>query len=146
MGPIKVIKVGLVRDAIKPHDHRKTIKGPADVVGWVQDEAHSDREMFIVLHLNARNVGLRKEVISIGTLNASLVAPREVFKSAVKENAAAIILVHNHPSGDLTPSKDDQDLTDRIKKAGEIMGIDVLDHVIIGPGGGWLSMKERGLL
>ena len=146
MGPIKVIKVGLVRDAIKPHDHRKTIKGPADVLGWVQEEVYSDREAFVVLHLNARNVALRKETISVGTLNASLVHPREVFKSAVKENAAALILIHNHPSGDLTPSKDDQELTGRIVKAGEIMGIDVLDHVIVAPGGGWLSMKERGML
>ena len=146
MRPIQVVKVGLVRDAINPHDSRKIIKGPGNVIGWVQDEAHSDREMFIVLHLNARNVVLRKEIVSVGSLNASLVHPRELFKSAVTENAAALILIHNHPSGDLTPSKDDQDLTDRILKAGQIMGIDVLDHVIVVPGGGWVSMKEKGLL
>jgi len=83
--------------------------------------------------------------VSIGTVNASLVHPREIFKVALLCNASAVILAHNHPSGNPTPSHEDIDITNRLKKAGEILGIEVLDHIIIGDNT-WTSFKEKGLI
>ncbi|MSS72928.1 MAG: JAB domain-containing protein [Candidatus Latescibacteria bacterium] len=120
-----------------------TISKPADVLPLVVDLREKRKEHFVALLLNARNQVLHREDVSVGSLNASLVHPREVFAPAV-ERAAAVILVHNHPSGDVTPSRDDLDLTDRLVKAGQIMGIDVLDHLIVGKQA-FLSFKERGL-
>ena len=85
----------------------------------------------MVIYLNARNEMVYKKPMFIGTLNASLVHPREIFAEALKQNAASVILVHNHPSGDPEPSEDDLKITKRIQEAGKIMGIDVLDHIII---------------
>ena len=86
-----------------------------------------------------------REVVSIGSLSASIVHPREVFQSAVFHSAASVILAHNHPSGDVSPSKDDVDLTNRLVKAGQIMGIDVLDHIIVGHND-FASLRERGVM
>jgi len=97
------------------------------------------------MYLNARNQLIHKEVISIGSLSASIVHPREVFQVGVANSAASIILAHNHPSGDVSPSKDDVELTRRLVKAGEIMGIEILDHIIISTLD-FLSLKERGLM
>ena len=88
---------------------------------------------------------IHKEVISIGSLSASIVHPREVFTVAVQHHAASIILAHNHPSGDVSPSKDDIDLTHRLREAGLIMGIEVLDHIIIATGD-FVSLKETGIV
>ncbi|OPX92134.1 MAG: hypothetical protein A4E52_00136 [Pelotomaculum sp. PtaB.Bin013] len=104
-----------------------------------------DREHFRVMLLNTKNQVLRIETVSIGTLSSSQVHPRELFKFAVKNSAAAIILVHNHPSGEPTPSREDIDITGRLADAGKIMGIEVLDHIIIGDGK-FVSFKEKGLL
>ena len=120
------------------------ISKPADVLSLVADLREKRKEHFVALLLNARNQVLHREDVSVGSLNASLVHPREVFAPAVGSAAAAVILVHNHPSGDVTPSRDDLDLTDRMVKAGQIMGIDVLDHLIVGRQD-FLSFKERGL-
>ena len=144
MAPIALIKVGLVRDAAKPEENRTSISRPADVVGWLEEIRNSDREQFVALHLDARNNVNALEIVSTGSLNASLVHPREVFKAAILNNAASIILAHNHPSGDVTPSREDIELTRRMKQAGEIMGIEILDHVIVGPER-FLSMKEAEL-
>jgi DNA repair protein RadC len=95
--------------------------------------------------LDARNKLITKETISIGTINSSLVHPREVFEPAIRELAVAIILVHNHPSGDPTPSEDDIALTKRLIEAGKILGIEVTDHIIIGKNK-YFSFKERGLI
>ena len=104
-----------------------------DAVKLLQEElAQYDREVFCVLHLNAKNYPISASITSIGEINSTLVHPREVFKSAVLASAAGIVLLHNHPSGDPTPSNEDILLTERIKKAGEIIGIDLLDHIIIG--------------
>ncbi|MCG2698368.1 hypothetical protein L6307_04780, partial [Candidatus Parcubacteria bacterium] len=89
------------------------------------------KEHFVVLYLNARNQLVHKETISIGTLNASLVHPREVFKPAIDCLASNIILAHNHPSGDVEASEEDIELTRRIKRAGDIIGIEVIQHIII---------------
>ena len=120
------------------------ISKPADVLPLVADLREKRKEHFVALLLNARNQVLHREDVSVGSLNASLVHPREVFSPAVERAAAAVILVHNHPSGDVTPSRDDLDLTDRLVKAGQIMGIDVLDHLIVAKQA-FLSFKERGL-
>jgi len=101
------------------------------------------KEMFIELCLDTKNQILREEVISIGSLNANVVHPREVFKLALTESAAHIIVAHNHPSGDPTPSREDIEITKKLVETGNIMGITVLDHVIIGDGRHF-SMKEAG--
>ena len=99
----------------------------------------------MALLLDGKNRVIREVRISEGSLNQSIVHPREVFNPAVRESAAAVILVHNHPTGDPTPSREDLDLTRRLKEAGELMGIRVLDHVIIGDGS-YVSLADRGVL
>lgn len=106
---------------------------------------HLKKELFVALLLDAKNKLIREYKVSEGTLTNSLIHPREAFRQAVKDSAAAVIFVHNHPSGDPTPSKDDIAITSRLKDAGEIMGIPVLDHVIIGDNG-YVSLKEKGIL
>lgn len=103
------------------------------------------KEYFLTLLLDGKNRIIRQEQISEGSLNQSIVHPREVFIAAVKESAAAVILVHNHPSGDPAPSREDREITRRLKESGEIMGIRVLDHIIIGDGS-YYSFVEMGLL
>ncbi|MCK5333958.1 MAG: DNA repair protein RadC, partial [Candidatus Aenigmarchaeota archaeon] len=83
-------------------------------------------------YLDTKNRIIRDEIVSVGTLNSSLVHPREIFKGAIKESANAIILVHNHPSGDPTPSEEDKEVTKRLSDAGELLSINMLDHVIVG--------------
>lgn len=97
------------------------------------------------LYLNARNQVIHRETVSIGSLSASIVHPREVFQAAVSHSAAGVILAHNHPSGDVSPSQEDLELTRRLVQAGQIMGIEVLDHLIIGTEE-FFSLKEQGLM
>ena len=122
-----------------------TISCPAEVVPLLTEIKDQRKEHFLCLYLNARNQVVHKEVISIGSLSASIVHPREVFQVALHHAVASIILAHNHPSSDTSPSKDDIELTRRLVKAGQIMGIEVLDHIIIGSAD-FLSLKERGLM
>jgi DNA repair protein RadC len=103
------------------------------------------KEMFLTLHLDGKNRMVCLDLVSIGSLNQSIVHPREVFKTACLSNAAAILLIHQHPTGDPSPSQEDISITRRLKEAGEIMGIKVLDHIIVGDGA-YLSFVERGLL
>lgn len=103
------------------------------------------KEYFLTLLLDGKNRIIREEQVSEGSLNQSIVHPREVFKPAVKESAAAVILVHNHPSGDPSPSREDREITRRLKEGGDLLGIRVLDHIIIGDGS-YLSFVEQGLL
>lgn len=103
------------------------------------------KEYFLALLLDGKNRVLREVQISEGSLNQSIVHPREVFSPAVRESAAAIILVHNHPTGDPTPSREDIDITRRLREAGELMGVKVLDHIIIGDGV-FLSFVSQGLM
>ena len=122
-----------------------TIGNPGDALPYLLTIQNADHEHFMVLHLDARNKVTHQYVVSIGTLSSALVHPREVFRRAVQDNAASIMIAHNHPSGDVSPSQDDRNLTRRLQQAGEIMGIDLLDHLIISPND-FLSFKERGLL
>jgi DNA repair protein RadC len=103
----------------------------------------SDREMFVIVILNARHYVLGIHTVSVGTLQASLVHPREVFRVVLLMGAASIILAHNHPSGSVLPSQDDLTLTTRLKEAGELLGVEVLDHLIIGDDS-FCSLKEEG--
>ncbi len=101
--------------------------------------------MFITVHLDGKNRILCMDIVSIGSLNQSIVNPREVFKTACLSSAAAILCIHNHPTGDPTPSSEDIAITRRLKEAGDILSIKVLDHIIIGDGE-YLSFVERCLL
>lgn len=123
-----------------------TISSPEDgALLLMEDMRFLDREHFKILLLNTKNHCMNIETISIGTLNASLVHPREVFKLAIKKSAASVILAHNHPSGDPKPSREDIEITKRLAEAGKIIGIEVLDHLIIG-NGNFTSLKERGYI
>ena len=102
------------------------------------------KEVFLALLLDSKNRLIREVCISEGSLNASIVHPREVFSPAVRESAAAVLFVHNHPSGDPAPSREDIELTQRLREAGELMGIRVLDHIVIG-NGSYVSFTDRGL-
>jgi DNA repair protein RadC len=122
---------------------RTVIKSPQDVANLLMDEMrYLDREYFRTVSLNTKNRVLGVDNVSIGSLNSSLVHPREVFKNPIRRSAAAIILVHNHPSGDPGPSKEDVQVTRRLVEAGQILGIEVLDHLIIGDGS-FISLKEQ---
>jgi len=103
------------------------------------------KEYFVALYLNACNRLLHQETVSIGTLTASLVHPREVFAPAVERSAAGVLVAHNHPSGDLRPSPEDRETTRRLAAAGRILGIPLLDHVLVAESG-YLSFRERGLM
>jgi DNA repair protein RadC len=110
-----------------------------------RDLAQETKEFFIALHLDSKNRVVCFEVVSIGSLSASIVHPREVFKAALLSSAAALIFVHNHPSGDPTPSREDLEITTRLREAGELLGLRVLDHIIVG-NDTYLSFADRGLL
>lgn len=103
------------------------------------------KENFVTLHLDGKNKVVCMDVVSIGSLNQSLVHPREVYKTACLSNAASIILIHQHPTGDPSPSQEDIAITRRLREAGELLGIKVLDHIIVGEGE-YLSFVERGLM
>lgn len=122
------------------------IKSPEDVKNIVLEEMrYFDREHFRVLYLDRKGGLISQEDVSIGGLHSSLVHPREVFKTAIKRSAASVILVHNHPSGDPEPSKEDVEVSRMLIEAGRLMGIEVLDHVIIGENN-YTSLKSRGLI
>lgn len=126
--------------------NKAPIKSPEDVQNIVREQMrYLDREHFRVLYLDRKGGLICMEDVSIGGLHSSLVHPREVFKTAVKRSAASLILVHNHPSGDPTPSQEDIEVTQRLAEAGHLMGIEVLDHVIIGEKD-YTSLKSKGVL
>jgi DNA repair protein RadC len=121
------------------------IRGPDDVLAHVPDLARAQREHFVVLLLNARHELQGRETVSIGSLNASIVHPREVFRPAILHAAASVVLVHNHPSGDPEPSEEDLGITRRLAEVGDMVGIGVLDHVIVASRG-TVSFRSRQLL
>ena len=120
------------------------ITSPADVLPEIRFIRDLKKENFVAIFLNARNQVIKTDTISMGSLNASLVHPREVFAPAVGISAASVILAHNHPSGDVTPSKEDISLTKRMVQAGQIMGIEMVDHLIVASDK-FLSMKEANV-
>jgi len=133
-------RIGQVRNPGRP-----VISSPADVERLLRGRiANLDRENFVVVLLNTKNEVIETSTVSVGTLGASLVHPREVFKPAVRASAASVILAHNHPSGKVEPSREDREVTKRLGESAGILGIEVLDHVIVGDG--YFSMKEHGML
>jgi DNA repair protein RadC len=133
-------RLGRVRNPGRP-----VISSPADVDELLRGRiANLDRENFVAVLLNTKNEVIEFPTISVGTLSASLVHPREVFKPAIRASAASVVLAHNHPSGRVEPSREDREVTRRLSDAAEIIGIEVLDHVILGDG--YFSMKEHGML
>lgn len=124
---------------------RPTIQTPKDVIAQVSYLKNLKKENFVVLYLNSRNELLVKETISIGTLNANLVHPREVFEPAITGFASTVVFIHNHPSGDPELSEDDLKITKQLVGAGKILGIEVLDHIIIGQEK-YISLKDRKMI
>lgn len=148
IGPAKAMQIKALFEFNKRHSlsrqNGKPIKSAKDVYDYASQRLNSnDKEHFMILHLDSKNRIIKDEVISIGTLNASIIHPREIFKSAIKESANSIILVHNHPSGDSEPSAEDEQVTEKLFEAGELLSIKVLDHVIIGKDN-YHSFKEKG--
>jgi DNA repair protein RadC len=125
---------------------RPTIKSPDDVAQLLMSEMrYLDREVLRIVLLDAKNRVLGAPIVSVGTVNSSLAHPRECFKEAIRQSAVGVIFVHNHPSGDPHPSECDIELSKRLKEAGDLLGIAVLDHIIIGDGV-FVSLKEMGLV
>lgn len=122
---------------------KKTINAPEDIIEALEPYKFAEKEMFIVCTLDSANQLIQTKVVTDGLLNRSLVHPREVFRVAIKDNAAAVIVAHNHPSGSLEPSSEDKEITQRLIKASEIIGIAVLDHIIVSKIGS-VSMRELG--
>ena len=138
--------------ALREGSYGPMITTPQQCADYLENVGGLAQEAFVVITLNTKNKVLGKHLISIGTLNSSLVHPREVFRVGIMDNANAMILAHNHPSGDPTPSAEDIKVTRQLVGAGEIMGIKVLDHVILGSGNTnetntpYLSLREAGLV
>lgn len=127
-------------------DSRYTIRSPEDASNFLMDEMKDlMQEHFVALLLNTKNEVIAKKTIFIGSLNASIVHPREVYKEAIKHSAASIIVSHNHPSGNPSPSPEDIDVTKRLSEAGKVMGVELLDHIIIGDHQ-FTSLKEKGYI
>ena len=151
MGPAKATGIKAAFTLASRFQSRKLERldrftSPRQVFDYFHHEFRDSRkEYFLTLLLDGKNRIIRRVQVSEGSLNQSIVHPREVFISAIKESAAAIILVHNHPTGDPAPSSEDIAITRRLREAGDIMGIKVLDHIIIGDGE-FVSFVERGLL
>jgi DNA repair protein RadC len=151
IGPAKALQIQASielgkRLARTTMDDKITIRSPQNVADFLmEDMRYLQKEHFVCLFLNTKNSVIGQETLSIGTLNASLVHPREVFRAAIARSSASIVCVHNHPSGDPTPSPEDISMTERLVEAGELIGIDVLDHLVIGDGH-FISLKEKGLM
>jgi len=118
---------------------------PKDVWDELKDIRDHKKEHFVIFFLDSRNQEIKREIISVGSLNANLVHPREVFEPAVRHLAAQVIIAHNHPAGDPSPSQEDSDITQQLVDAGKILGIEIMDHVIVTKDG-FLSMRQKGIL
>lgn len=151
IGPAKgvmllaAIELGKRMNEYKPND-RFIVRSPEDGAEFVMEEMRTlKQEHFVTLFLNTKNQIIHQQTIFIGSLNASIVHPREIYREAVKRSAASIICVHNHPSGDPTPSQEDIHVTRRLVESGKMIGIELLDHLIIGDRT-FVSLKEKGYL
>lgn len=143
---IPIYQVKLVRDGSQVAA-RKKVSSPVTAASVLHEYLDgADREHFVVLLLDTQHHIIGIHTVTVGTLDSSLIHPREIFKPAILANAAAIILAHNHPSGDPTPSAEDRAVTRQLATAGQLIGIRVLDHVIIGDRPGYVSLVDAGML
>lgn len=146
MRRIDVVRVQLVREGVLPYRTRQVCH-PADAAALAAEHiGGADREHFVLIMLDTKARVLAVHTVSIGTLDSSSAHPREVFKAAILANAAGIVLAHNHPSGDPAPSPQDIEVTRRLAECGRLLGIEVLDHIVIGDAGRYASLKERGII
>lgn len=137
-----VYRVRLVRESSRKVP---SLDGPEDAASVLQSFLEDeDREHFVSLMLDAKNRIIGVHTVSIGTLTCALVSPREVFKAAILANACSIIVAHNHPSGDPEPSPEDLHITEQLAKAGKLLDIELLDHVIVGEDGSYTSLRLSG--
>lgn len=126
------MRLALIKEpGVKP----QAITGPDDLDRFVEPLKHYDTEHFVSFHLDAKNQVIGYQIVSRGTLTASLVHPREVFKAAILANSNALIVAHNHPAGSLTPSPEDIEVTETLIKAGDLLGVKVIDHIIVSSNG-----------
>lgn len=148
VGPVRAAALAAAAELSRRRrpDPRPVVDCAGAAAGHVPAAVRAARkEHFLVLCLNARRQLVHLETVSVGTLSASLVHPREVFSPAISHSAAAVVAVHNHPSGDPTPSAEDRDVTRRLQRCGELLGIPLADHVVVAESG-YFSFRERGLL
>lgn len=142
---LSALELGKRMSQYKPDD-RYIVRSPEDGADYVMEEMRNlNQEHFVVLFLNTKNQIIHRQTIFIGSLNASIVHPREVYREAVKRSAASIICAHNHPSGDPSPSQEDIHVTKRLVESGKMIGIELLDHLVIGDRK-FISLKEKGYL
>jgi DNA repair protein RadC len=142
---VDIVSLKVIKESSISYANRRISKPDevAELVRGILEDC--DREKLIVCCLNTKNEPTNISTVSMGSLNTSIVHPREVFKVAILSNSASIIIAHNHPSDDVTPSKEDINITERLKEAGKIIGIELIDHLIIGEGK-FLSLKEKGYI
>jgi len=146
---LKTFDLRIVKEKEGVYDLDRKITGPKGVVRVLNEVTELNQrseEVFVMLTLDIKNSITGVFEVSIGSINSSLVTPREVYKRAMLQNASAIIIAHNHPSGSLDLSSKDIDVTKDLVKAGEIIGIEMLDHLVIGNGDNFLSMKGEGII
>jgi DNA repair protein RadC len=138
------VQVQLVRD--RAAKKQVVVENPKEIYKLIKDEIQRwDRERSLAVPLDARNGVIGIDEVACGSVNSSIVHPREVFKAAVLANAVSIVLIHNHPSDDVEPSEDDIEITKRLVEAGKILGIEVIDHLIVSKEG-YYSFKDAGLI
>ncbi len=138
--------IELSKRIVEEQVQQQEVRSPLDLVKWLQFCCgYALQEQFIVVYLDTHNRILHHQLLFLGTLDAAVVHPREIYKEALRRSAAHIICAHNHPSGEVSPSKADQEITKRIARSGEIVGISLLDHLIIGREQ-WFSFRQSGLL
>lgn len=151
IGPAKAVQLKAAielgrRMAASRIGDRVVIRSPRDAAELLAEQLrYLQKEHFVCLFLNTKNQVIAQETLSIGSLNASIVHPREVFRAAIKYGSASIVCAHNHPSGDPAPSPEDIAITKRLVESGRIVGIDVLDHIVVGDGH-FVSLKEQGMM
>lgn len=142
---IEVVSLRMVREKTSLLYPNRVIRSPQDTADlFRQFIGDCDRESFCILCLNTKNEPTAIHQVSCGSLNASIVHPRETFKLAILANSASLVCCHNHPSGQPDPSPEDVELTERLRDSGYLLGIELLDHIILGEGTRFVSMKERG--
>jgi len=146
---IQKFSLRVVKETGGRYDLNKTMDTPVDAVRILNEIVELDKraeEIFVIITMDVRNSITGLFEVSVGSINSSIVTPREVFKKAILQNAVFIILAHNHPSGDVKPSSNDIEITKRLIEIGELIGIKVVDHLILGRNDIFLSMKREGII